>query len=103
VVTADAAESLGLSDEDTAALISRLCERGFACEVVGGDVPAYVPARPAEKMLVRDVLWAGYRYDESPQEWSGAPGLASAILDVRRRSEAGIATMTVADVIGDAV
>ncbi|MCK4625476.1 MAG: YihY family inner membrane protein [Phycisphaerae bacterium] len=91
--------ALNLSDESAEDLLSRLCSNGFVCRVADEESGIYLPARSADGIRVSDILRIGFAYGPGGSDRKDASEIDEAIRLVRRRTDAGIEKLTIAEII----
>ncbi len=104
VEAGDVAKALGLPSGPAETVIVRLCDMGVLVRVAGDGPMRCVLAMPASRIAVAEVLRTD-RPAAAEAPAAGDPEIAAMVADVRRRSEAGVAGLTVADLVdraGDA-
>lgn len=79
-------------------LIERLVERGIISRVESRDGVRFLPARPAERTTVAEIL-AACDPPESTQagEWKRSDGIQALVAKVRERMQAGVRDLSLAD------
>ena len=98
VEAGDVAKALGLPSGPAETVMVRLCELGVLVRVAGDGPVRCVLALPASRIPVAEVLRTD-RLAAGEAPAAGDPEIAAMVADVRRRSEAGVAGLTVADLV----
>jgi len=93
------ARQLQLPDASAAWLMGRLLDRGVVCRVAGQRARDYVLARSPQTIAVSEILRIGCPDGCGASGRNCAPEIADTIAQVRRRAEAGLENLTVADII----
>jgi len=96
---ADVAAALGLAPHRTQALLQRLTEAGILVRAEGSGPVRCVLAVPAEMLPVSRLLLVRCPDNATVPEGAGDAAIASAVADVRRRAEAGVQGLTLADLL----
>lgn len=95
------AEALRMPSGPAQALVDRLVARGYACRVEAGTVPAYVLARPADRIPVLALLDMGSAGQEMAATRYG-PAVASAFARLNDRATHSLGSVTLADLVSPA-
>jgi membrane protein len=88
---------LRLPEEPVHRLLGRLAGAGIICEVAG-DSEAYVPARPAERIAVREIMAMDASAGEAASASRYDERMSRTIASVRGRADAALESVTLADV-----
>ncbi|MHC4561822.1 MAG: YihY/virulence factor BrkB family protein [Planctomycetota bacterium] len=98
VAAENVAADLACGPERVDHLLDRLVTAGLICPVADPAEREFVPALPADQMKVADILTADCPYADQ-QQWPGDEHIARAVHQALGQSQAGIDTLTVADLI----
>jgi len=90
---------LGLPDDATENLLSRLCEEGLIARGTGDEGQTYLLARSAHRMKVSDVLKIGSAYVGAGTAGQCAAEIAGSIGQIRSKAHANIEELTVEQLV----
>ncbi|MBE3068843.1 MAG: YihY/virulence factor BrkB family protein [Planctomycetes bacterium] len=99
VASKDVAGALGLPPQAAEAILGGLCESAVLVRVAGDGPLRCVLALPAGRIHVSQVLAASSPDGDDPGRAAEESDIARAVADVRRRTGAGVADLTVADLL----
>lgn len=99
VASKDVAGALSLPPQAAEAILGGLCESAVLVRVAGDGPLRCVLALPAGRIPVSQILAAGCPDAGDPGRAADESDIARAVADVRRRTEAGVAGLTVADLL----
>jgi len=91
-------DKVKLPDEPVRWLLGQLTSVGAVCSVTGNGPPAYVPARPVEKISVLEVLRIGPS-DGSPDAGRYDDEIIATLARFQQRSQAALGTTTIGELI----
>ena len=96
---AQVADDLRLTERATRQLLDRLTDRGVLAAVDARDGPAYLPARPLERIEVLELLDMGVAAGAGSAPGPRAAAMRAVLDEVRRRTQRALKDLTLADVM----